>query len=118
MKYLATVLLTLALFGGLPHAAAAKPLSKILAQSGMSPQDFDMMAAAEKSLYVSTTPRTGQSASWKNPETGSNGTVRIDAVKGNCVDLLSLVFPKGGTKELKLQTRMCKSAEGKWLLSL
>lgn len=118
MKHLATLLFALSLLGGAAPVAVAKPLSKILAQSGMSPQDFDMMAAAERSLYETSAPKAGKTASWANPETGSNGTVRVDAVQGNCVDLQSRVIPKGTGEEVTLKTRMCKSAEGKWLLTL
>ncbi|MBK0326485.1 hypothetical protein I5535_04175 [Rhodobacteraceae bacterium F11138] len=119
MKYVLTLLLALGVTASLPPALKAQqPLSRILAQSGLSPQDFDLMAAAETALLGQNGPGKGQETSWSNPENGSRGTIQAVAVQGNCAELLHLIHPKGQAKAVELRKKLCKSSDGRWLLTL
>ncbi|SFU19866.1 hypothetical protein [Sedimentitalea nanhaiensis] len=118
MKYVLTLLLALGAAASLPPAPEAQNLSKILAQSGLSPVDFDLMAAAEAALLGQNGPGKGQEKSWSNPKSESRGTVQAIAVQGNCAELLHLIHPKGQPKQVELRKKMCKSADGRWLLTL
>ena len=115
-RFVTFTLLALAVgLGGVP--APAKPLARILQKSGLSPADFAFLGAAERSLYETATPRPGRVVSWTNPETRSHGTVRLAALRGNCAYLRHFVYPRGETKAFELRNRMCRAADGKWLLT-
>ncbi len=117
IKFVATLLVALSMTGLAVTESTAKPLGKILRQSGLSPADFDLLAAAEKSLYETSSPRVGRKVSWTNPETQSHGTVRLAAIRKNCAYIQHFVYPQGSTKSEELRLRMCKSADGRWLLA-
>lgn len=116
MKYILTLLLASTLSVGVAPVGIAKPLAKILRQSGLSPEDFDMMGDAEMRLLQNASPQPGRKASWSNPETASRGTVRVAAIRGNCVYLQHFIHPNGEAKQVELRNSMCKSADGRWLL--
>ena len=97
--------------------ATAKPLSRILAQSPLSPADFDAMRAAETALYGHAGVKVGSSVKWSNPETSSHGVVKVTAKQGACVSLQHKAYPNGGATMTNVSRKFCKGTDGKWLLS-
>lgn len=111
----ALVVATSAVFAVVP--ATAKPLSRILAQSPLSPADFDTMRAAEAALYEHANVKVGSSVKWSNPQTRSYGVVKVTAKQGACVSLAHTAHPNGGASTANVSRKFCKSANGTWLLS-
>ena len=95
---------------------AAKPLSRILAQSPLKPGDFDAMRAAEAALYGAAGVKTGSSVKWSNPETTARGQVKVTAQQGNCLVFGHIAYPGSGAQPMQVARKFCKSATGKWLL--
>jgi len=116
MKRLFPVILLLAAFAFVPSGVSAKPLSRIIRDIGLTPDDFTMLSAAGQSLYVTSTPRPGKVVTWSNPESKSHGTAKLAAMRDNCAYLQHFVFPKGAEKSREIRTRWCRNADGKWLL--
>jgi surface antigen len=100
-----------------PTPVMAKSLSRIIADSGLSPQDFDMMRTAEHTLYATASPKVGKTANWDNPQSGSRGSVKLDSMQSGCAMLHHVVYPKGRPQALELRNRMCKSSDGRWLVT-
>ncbi|WP_425045869.1 hypothetical protein [Primorskyibacter sp. S87] len=96
--------------------AQAKSLSRIIAEMGLSPADFEMMGTAAASLYQDVTPRAGSQASWSNPDTRSHGTVTLREASGGCVRLTHEMFPKGEPADRRIRLRFCKASDGRWVL--
>lgn len=92
--------------------ASAKSLSKIMGESGLSPEDMTAMGAASASLYKDTTP--GASARWKNDATKSYGTVKIKSYDGTCVVLDHAIHAKGAAQARPFVNKHCKNAQGHW----
>ena len=97
-------------------AADAKSLGRILAETGLSSEDFDLMGQYAAGLYQRGTPKTGASVKWANGESGASGTVTLEAVKGDCVSLRHEATAGGRDKPVLIQTRRCKNADGVWVL--
>ncbi len=95
----------------------AKPLSRIIAEMGLSPADFEVVNAASNALLTSGTPSVGQERSWKNNDTGSKGTIRVRSVQGNCVGLQHVIQPEGGDQSREIRTRRCNDGNGNWILT-
>lgn len=102
---------------GLAVAAQAKPLSRIIAEMGLTPADFEVVNAASNALLSGGTPGRGQEQAWVNEDTGSKGTIRVQSVEGNCVVLQHLVQPEGAEEARDIRTRRCKDASGNWILA-
>lgn len=102
---------------GFAIAAQAKPISRIIAEMGLSPADFEVLNAASDSLFASGVPSNGAERSWVNEDTGSKGTIRVNGVDGNCVRLQHFIQPEGGDQTREVRTRRCKDAEGNWVLA-
>lgn len=98
-------------------AVHAKPLSRIIAEMGLSPADFEVVNATANSLLSSGAPSTGQERAWTNAETGSKGTVRVQGVQGNCVQLQHIVQPAGEDTTRDIRTRRCNDGNGNWILT-
>jgi surface antigen len=98
-------------------SAPAAPLSRILKSTGLAPEDFALLGAAERTLYETGTPQSGKVVTWANPETKSHGTVRLAALRGDCAYIQHMVYPRGKTEPIELRSRMCKAADGKWRLT-
>ncbi|WP_171209476.1 MULTISPECIES: hypothetical protein [unclassified Ruegeria] len=96
-------------------AAQAKPLSRIIAEMGLTPADFEVVSANSNELLASG-PSTGKERSWVNAETGSKGVIRIGAVQDNCVILQHFVEPAGENAR-EIRTRRCNDGNGNWILS-
>ncbi len=112
--FLALVALSIVGFAGV---AQSKPLSRIIAEMGLTPADFEVVTQTSDALLNSGTPSAGQERSWMNEETGSKGIVRVRDVQGNCVNLQHFVQPEGSDQTREVRTRRCKDASGNWLLT-
>ncbi|MCD9150137.1 hypothetical protein [Pseudophaeobacter flagellatus] len=95
----------------------AKPLSRMLAQSPMTPGDFDAMRAAEAALYDHAGVKVGSSVKWRNPETASYGMVKVIGKQGNCLAMTHTAHPKGASPARELMRKFCQASSGKWLLT-
>lgn len=105
------------LLAGLIGTAQAKPLSRIIAEMGLSPADFQVLDAASTALLSGGTPSVGQERNWANDQTGSKGTIRVRDVRGNCVHLQHFIQPEGSGQTREIRTRRCRDAGGNWLLA-
>ncbi|WP_367647385.1 hypothetical protein [Ruegeria arenilitoris] len=116
-----TVRLPVALFAlflsGAVGAVDAKPLSRIIAEMGLSPEDYQVLDATTSSMLAGGTPSVGQERNWVNEKTGTKGTVRIRDVKDNCVHFQHFVQPSGAAPNPEIRTRQCKDASGNWILT-
>ncbi|AZV79223.1 hypothetical protein EBB79_15945 [Parasedimentitalea marina] len=97
-------------------AADAKSLSRILAETGLNSEDFDLMGQYAAGLYDRGTPKVGAVAQWSNNNSGAAGTVTLDAVNGNCVSIRHEATAGGKDKPVLIHTRRCKNADGIWVL--
>ncbi|MBY6067653.1 hypothetical protein KUW17_12925 [Leisingera aquaemixtae] len=96
--------------------AAANPLSRILAKSGLTPQDTNIMRQAEQSLLAQAQGGNGKRAKWSNPDSGAHGEVNVAGKEGDCVLLQHQAFLKDDQTPKQVRRKFCPS-EGKWLLS-
>ncbi|MCL6283848.1 hypothetical protein M3P21_09935 [Ruegeria sp. 2012CJ41-6] len=110
-----TLCLSFALVG-LAAQSQAKPLSRIIAESGLSPEDFQLMQQAMGQLVVNGVPQVGKTVAWDNPATKSSGSVTLQEMRDNCGFLQQLAHPKGAEQPVQIRSRMCQQADGKWLL--
>ncbi|MEM1004644.1 MAG: hypothetical protein AAGB28_00025 [Pseudomonadota bacterium] len=117
MKARISLLLAGICIAGSVGMASAKPLSRIIAEMGLSPADFEVVSATSQELLASGTPSAGQERSWSNSETGSKGTIRINDVEGNCVRLQHFIQPAGAEQSREIRTRQCKDSNGNWLMA-
>lgn len=97
---------------------AAKPLSRILRDSGLSPEDFDIMLATARSLYDTPIPQPGKSVSWSNPESGAHGLVKLASVRKNCAYIQHFTYAPGAKAAREIRTPYCRAEDGRWLLSM
>lgn len=110
----ALVFLSVAGFVGTAHSQS---ISRIIADLGLSPADFEILSATSNSLLSGGVPSVGQERSWVNDATGSKGTVRVNGVQGNCVRFQHFIQPEGADQTREIRTRRCKDANGNWLLT-
>lgn len=114
MTRLALALAILVLIGSAP--LQANTLVKRLADSGLSPEDVEIMMDRALSLYGAGTARVGDRSDWRNDRSGTAGSVEVLAVEGNCV-ILGHLFTTAKTREAQgLRVRRCKAADGSWQL--
>ncbi|WP_120634307.1 hypothetical protein [Ruegeria sp. EL01] len=106
--------LGVALFVGAAHA---KPLSRIIAEMGLTPADFEVVSVASNTLLSNGNPSVGKEQSWVNEATGSTGTIRVGNVQGNCVELQHFIQPEGSDQIREIRTRRCQDASGKWIMA-
>ncbi|MFY0309047.1 hypothetical protein ACFMBG_03980 [Leisingera sp. D0M16] len=110
-------ILTAAVVAALVAApAAANPLSRILAKSGLTPQDTNLMREAEQALLAEAQGGTGKRAKWSNPDSGAQGEVRVAGKEGDCVLLQHQAFLKDSQDPKQVRRKFCPSG-GDWLLS-
>ncbi|SDW73070.1 hypothetical protein SAMN05444358_1011611 [Ruegeria halocynthiae] len=117
MKAYVYTALVAALSFGTGGIAQAKSLSRIIAEMGLSPADFEVLSATSNALLSSGSPSIGQERAWLNQDTGSKGTVRVQNVQDNCVILQHVVQPEGAEQTRDIRTRRCKTADGNWILT-
>lgn len=95
---------------------AAKPLSRILADMGLTTEDFDLMGSYAETLYRDRTPQPGAKASWSNEHSGAHGSVTVQEFKNSCVVLRHEATAGGKDKPVLITTRRCRNADGVWVL--
>ncbi|MEX0365929.1 MAG: hypothetical protein AB3N22_07660 [Ruegeria sp.] len=117
MKRLITAVLAASALAGAAVVAEAKPLSRIIAEMGLSPADFELVNAASNSLFADGAPSAGQEAEWQNEATGAKGTVRVREMRDNCAHLQHFILPKGAEASNQVRTRRCRDASGNWVLT-
>ena len=115
MKRLLSVLVVLLLFGAPP--LQANSLTKSLRNSGLSPEDIEIMTGQAASLYTSRSLRIGDKAEWKNDDSGTIGSVEILAIEGNCVKLGHVFTTSKRNKPQRMKLRRCKDADGNWIMN-
>ena len=98
--------------------SVGKPLSRILAQSGFTPVDLEMMIQAEAVLYGVAQPKKGTSEAWSNPDSAAYGKVTIVDQQGSCILLQHKAHPKGEEKASLIGRKFCKDVNGAWRLSI
>jgi len=96
--------------------AEAKSLSKMLGQSGVAPEDFEMAGQAGRTLYAVNPPKVGQTVRWQNPKSGSTGTVKLVSMRNGCAQLQHVVTTSTG-KVQPYESRLCQNAQGNWILT-
>ncbi len=117
MKRWLVFALVVPLMLGSGGVATGKPLSRIIAEMGLSPADFEVVNVAANTLLAQGAPSVGQERKWTNPDTGSEGTVRVQAVEGNCVILQHVIDPEGKGQTRDIRTRRCRDADGNWFMA-
>ncbi len=102
---------------GATTAVQSKPLSRIIAEMGLSPADFNVLNAASDAMLSGSVPQVGEESTWTNDETGSKGTIRVRDVRDNCVHLQHFIQPEGVDQTREVRTRRCRDASGNWILT-
>lgn len=95
----------------------AKPLSRIIAEMGLSPADYEVLSATTSEMLSGGAPGVGQERNWFNETTGTKGTVRVRDVQGNCVHFQHFVQPADAAPNPEIRTRQCQDASGNWILT-
>lgn len=93
--------------------AAANPLSRMLAKSGLTPEDFNLMREAEQTLLAGA---QGGAVQWNNPASEAHGDVRLRGKEGDCLLVQHQAFLKGSQTPKQARRKFCPSGGG-WLLS-
>ncbi|SLN72566.1 hypothetical protein [Ruegeria meonggei] len=114
--WISSTLMAVALLGA-AAAVQAKPLSRIIAEMGLSPEDFSVVNATADAMLASGTPQVGTESTWMNETTGSKGTIRVRDVRDNCVHLQHFIQPEGAEQTREVRTRRCRDAGGNWILT-
>jgi len=114
--WVSSTLVAVALLGT-PLAVQAQSLSRIIADMGLTPEDFQIVNATSDAMLAGKTPRVGDESSWVNEESGSKGTVRVRDVRDNCVHLQHFIQPEGADQTREIRTRRCRDANGNWVLT-
>ena len=115
-KWICTTLVVMTIAVTAP-VAQAKSLSRMVAELGLSPADFEIMGTAANSLFAGGRPSTGQEVAWANDDTGAKGTVRVREMRDNCAQLQYVFTPGGADASREIRTRRCLDANGKWVLT-
>ena len=110
-------ILAAALLIGAGSFVQAKPLSRIIAEMGLSPEDYNVLNATTNAMLADGAPSVGTERDWSNSETGSKGTVRVREVRDNCVHLQHFIVPAGAEQSREVRTRNCRDAGGNWILT-
>ncbi len=98
-------------------AVHAKPLSRIIAEMGLSPADFNVVNATADSMLANGAPSVGTERNWSNQDSGSKGTIRVRDVRDNCVHFQHFIQPEGKDQTQEVRTRRCQDASGAWILT-
>ncbi|WP_420586390.1 hypothetical protein [Ruegeria sp.] len=114
--WISSTLVAVVVLGTVP-VAQAKPISRIIAEMGLTPADFEVVNAASDAMLSGAMPRVGEESTWVNDETGSKGTIRVRDVRDNCVHLQHFIQPEGADQTREVRTRRCRDANGNWILT-
>ena len=97
--------------------ALAKPLSRIIAETGLSPDDFALLTATADAMLDGGTPQVGDESTWTSTESGAKGQIRVRDVRGNCVHLQHFIEPANTDQIREVRTRRCQDADGNWIVT-
>jgi len=100
-----------------PIGAGASSLVDLVANSGISPDDFAMMETEARQLYQPVQV-VGTKRDWANTGTGAEGSVTLRQVSGGCVELYHLWRGKGAPRDIAYRVWRCRAPDGRWLLSV
>ncbi|MES0825928.1 hypothetical protein [Ruegeria sp. SCP11] len=114
--WISSTVMTVALLG-MAAGVEAKSISRIIAEMGLSPADFEVLSATSAAMLAGSTPRVGEESTWVNDATGSKGTIRVRDVRDNCVHLQHFIQPEGAEQSREVRTRRCRDAGGNWILT-
>ncbi|WP_170399210.1 hypothetical protein [Ruegeria arenilitoris] len=114
--WISSTLVAVVVLAAIP-TVQAKPLSRIIAEMGLTPADFEVVNTAADAMLSGATPRVGEESSWVNDATGSKGTIRVRDVRDNCVHLQHFIRPEGSDQTREVRTRRCRDAGGNWILT-
>lgn len=117
MKAWMSSTLTAVVILGAATVVQAKPISRIIAEMGLTPADFEVVNIAADAMLAGGTPRVGEESTWVNDATGSKGTIRVRDVRDNCVHLQHFIQPEGSDQTREVRTRRCRDAGGNWILT-
>ncbi|WP_254429183.1 MULTISPECIES: hypothetical protein [unclassified Ruegeria] len=117
MKPLAVTAFVFAAMVGFGTGSHAKPLSRIIAEMGLSPADFNVVNATADSMLENGAPPVGTERNWTSQDSGSKGTIRVRDVRDNCVHFQHLIQPEGTEQVREVRTRRCQDAGGAWILT-
>lgn len=92
---------------------SAKPLARILKDTGLSPGDFEKVMAVEQSLIADGQP--GYAETWSNPDTGATGRSQIIGRESGCISMQHAVTEANATEPLEFRSRFCQQPDGQWL---
>jgi len=95
----------------------AQSMSKMIRDTGLTQEDFNLMTQTGAALYETGAPQVGPVRTWSNPDTGARGDVRLDAAKDGCVVIHHRFEPGNDRPARQLRTRRCKDAGGTWILT-
>lgn len=96
--------------------ASSNPLSRILAKSGLTAQDTNVMRQAEQTLLAEPEGGTGKQVRWRNPASGAHGIVQLGSKQEECRVLRHQAYLKDVEEPKRLQRKFCKAERG-WQLS-
>ncbi|WP_170761629.1 hypothetical protein [Ruegeria lacuscaerulensis] len=114
--WISSTLVAVAVLGA-AVASQAKPLSRIIAEMGLSPEDFNVVNVTADAMLAGGAPQVGTESTWANEATGSMGTIRVREVRDNCVHLQHFIQPEGSDQTREVRTRRCRDASGNWILT-
>ncbi|WP_170426747.1 hypothetical protein [Ruegeria arenilitoris] len=117
MKAWISPLFAAAILVGAGSLAQAKPISRIIAEMGLTPEDFSVVNATTTEILAGGMPQVGTERNWSNADTGSKGTVRVREVRDNCVHFQHFIQPAGAEQPREVRTRNCRDASGNWVLA-
>jgi hypothetical protein len=101
----------------LAASPAAAQISSALEAQGLDRTDTRMAIDAAATLWADDNPEVGESATWRNAETGSEGRVDVTAFDGRCVTVQHAITPGNGAAPAESITRRCRAEDGRWLIA-
>lgn len=107
-------LIALVLITAMPAAAQ---LSRTLEGQGLNRSDQRMALEAAATLWADDNPEVGESATWSNTETSTQGRVDVTAFDGRCVTVQHGILPGNGAAPYQVEDRRCRAEDGRWLIA-
>lgn len=114
VKWVFSMLVVLFTIGAV--TAQAQSVARIVGNSGLSPEDFAIMNENSRTLYDVAAPQVGKSIDWTNPQSKSYGTTTLTAMSDGCANLQQIAHPGGQERRLDIRSRVCRNADGQWIL--
>ncbi|WP_146345853.1 hypothetical protein [Falsiphaeobacter marinintestinus] len=114
MKRFVVMLLAVIAIGA--GAAQAQGVARIVGKTGLSPEDLAIMSENARKLYDVAAPQVGKSTDWTNPDSNAYGTTTLIGMADGCATIQQIAHPKGQDQALDIRSRVCRNAEGKWIL--